>query len=117
MKSGEKRLVPYHMIQPGFEAIYTGERAERPIEAPKGPSPFINFTDSSGNVIQKWSTWTWTFTDKWPEEGREWANEEIRYINGMQVKLGHLSDGVRKIRAHIGSLVPCDNGFPVTVDE
>jgi len=117
MKSGEKRLVPYHMIQPGFEAIYTGERAERPIEVPKGPSPFINFTDSSGNAIQKWSTWTWTFTDKWPEEGREWANEEIRYINGMQVKLGHLSDGVRKIRAHIGSLVPCDNGFPVTVDE
>ena len=35
----------------------------------------------------------------------------------MQEKLGPLDDKIRQIHAHIGSLVPCDGGFPVTVDE
>jgi hypothetical protein len=35
----------------------------------------------------------------------------------MQSKLGDLDDSTRRIRAHIASLVPCDSGFPVTVDE
>ena len=35
----------------------------------------------------------------------------------MQARLGPLDDDARQIRAHIGSLVPCDSGMPVTVDE
>jgi hypothetical protein len=35
----------------------------------------------------------------------------------MQAKLGPLDDDTRQIRAHIGSLVPCDSGLPVAVDE
>ena len=35
----------------------------------------------------------------------------------MQSKLGELDDSTRQIRSHIASLVPCDSGFPVTVDE
>ena len=46
----------------------------------------------------------------------EW-NDEIHAINRMQAGLDPLSVDVRKIRAHIASLVPCDNGVPVTIDE
>jgi hypothetical protein len=35
----------------------------------------------------------------------------------MQSKLGPLTDGIRRVRAHITSLIPCDSGLPVTVDE
>ena len=35
----------------------------------------------------------------------------------MQMRLGPLDDKIRQVRAHIGSLVLCDNGVPVTIDE
>jgi len=35
----------------------------------------------------------------------------------MQADLGPLDDETRAIRAHIGSLVGCDSGIPVTIDE
>lgn len=35
----------------------------------------------------------------------------------MQRKLGPLHNNIRQIRAHIGSLVPYDSGFPITIDE
>lgn len=117
MGNKKKRLVPYNMVSPGFEAVYTGEKATTPIEKSEQRSVGVRFTDESGNVIEKWSTWTWTFSDQWPEEGEEWGNKEIQFINSMQAKLGHLDDKIRQIRAHTGSLVPCDSGFPVTVDE
>lgn len=94
MGNKKKRLVPYKMVSPGFEAVYTGEK------------------DDTGHVISKWSTWTWTF----PGREKEWG-DEIKHINKMQEELGPLDDRTRQIRAHIGSLVPCDSGFPVAIDE
>ena len=110
--AGERKsqLVPYDMVLPGFEAVYTGERAAIPPESTGGPA--TSTVDDAGNVITRWSTWTWTF----PGEEKGWA-DEIRTINGMQERLGLLDDETRQIRAHIGSLVPCDSGFSVTVDE
>jgi len=49
--------------------------------------------------------------------GEEKWSAEIRAINQMQVALGPLDDETRRIRAHIGSLVLCEPGIPVTVDE
>lgn len=105
-----KPFVPYEMVEPGWEAVYTGEKSETPID--KTEVIWKVFTDEKGNVIKKWSTWTWTF----PGQEADW-DDEIKYINKMQEKLGSLSDEVRRIRAHITSLIPCEAGFPVTVDE
>lgn len=105
-----KRLVPYERVSPGFEAVYTGEKAEGPVEP--GSGPVYSDVDADGNVIQRWSTWTWT----WQGREAEW-DEEIRHINRMQAALGHLDAETRRIRAHIGSLVPCESTFPVTADE
>ena len=113
----ESRPAPYHTVSPGFEVVRTGEKADGPIEGPEGRLPCVQSADDSGNAIVKWSVWTWVFSDQWPKEGEEWADEEICCINRMQTELGPLSDEVRRIRAHIGSLVPCDNGVPVTIDE
>ncbi|MFB0505069.1 MAG: hypothetical protein ACETWE_14735 [Candidatus Bathyarchaeia archaeon] len=108
---GEKRgLVPYGLVSPGFEAVYTGEKSDSFVERVEGPMRLV--ADDSGNVMRVWSVWTWT----WPGQERDW-DDEIKYINNMQMELGRLDDETRRIRAHIGSLVPCDNGFPVTVDE
>jgi len=106
------RLVPYEMAPPGFEAIYTGETVAGPIEPFPASSPLQRLADAAGNVYLLWSTWTWT----WPGGEADW-DADIRAINAMQRALGALDDETRRIRAHIGSLVPCDNGFPVTVDE
>ena len=100
------QFVSYELVKPGWEGVYTGEKAEAP----------GNSTDPEGNMIQWWSTWAFT------DEGADWGHsdgwdDEILYINGMQEKLGPLDDDTRKIRAHIGSFVPCDSGSPVTVDE
>jgi len=101
MAKKKNTLVPYDMVSPGFEAIYTGKKS-----SPEGES------DNEGNEISKWSVFTWTF----PEQENNW-DKEIKHLNNMQIKLGDLDDSTRQIRAHIGSLVPCDSGFPVTVDE
>ena len=103
MADKTKRLVPYKLVKPGWEGVYTGEKLETPDDS----------TDEKGNVIERWSTWAFT------DEGKDWNawDEEIVFINKMQEKLGVLDDDTRQIRAHIGSLVPCDSGFPVTVDE
>jgi hypothetical protein len=104
----ERRLVPYEMVKPGFEAVYTGEKSDVAIE-PDG-WPRSRFTDDDGNVIEEWSVWTWR------NDPAKW-DDEIRRINAMQVRLGPLSDDVRQIRAHIGSLVSCEQGIPMTVDD
>lgn len=98
-----KRLVPYELIEPGWEALYTGEKLETPDDT----------TDIQGNVMEKWSTWAFV------DGGKDWndLDEDILYINKMQEKLGELNNDTRQIRAHIGSFVPCDNGVPVTIDE
>lgn len=106
----ENRLVPYGMVSPGFEAVYTGEKSSSPVEKTELITTVT--TDEEGNIIRKWSVFSWT----WPGQEKDW-NAEIKYINEMQRKLGPLDDNIRQIRAHIASLVPCDSGFPVTVDE
>ncbi len=104
MSSQEKRrLAPYGTVGPGWEAVHTGEKSETVTES----------ADKNGDAIEKWSTWAFT------DEGKNWCDwdEEIRCINRMQEALGPLDDATRQIRAHIGSLVPCDSGVPVTIDE
>ncbi|HUU16482.1 MAG TPA: hypothetical protein VMW72_04985 [Sedimentisphaerales bacterium] len=110
MKKKKERLVPYNTVSPGFEAIYTGRKASS--EGERVEMITTVTTDEAGNEIRKWPVVSWTF----PGEEKNW-DEEIKYINGMQSKLGALGDSTRRIRAHIASLVPCDSGFPVTVDE
>jgi len=110
MKKKKERLVPYNMVSPGFEAIYTGRKASS--EGEKVEMITTVIADETGNEIRKWPVVSWTF----PGEEKDW-DEEIKYINNMQSKLGELDDGTRRIRSHIASLVPCDSGFPVTVDE
>jgi hypothetical protein len=105
----DRRLVPYHLVSPGFEAIYTGEKSAEPIHEPGWP--ITRSTDEAGNVIERWSVWTWT-----PLNGELSWNAEINAINRMQVALGPLDDETRRMRAQIGSLVLCDPGVPVTVD-
>jgi hypothetical protein len=110
MKKRKVRLVPYNMVSPGFEAVYTGKKVSSEGEKVEIITNVI--ADEAGNEIRKWPVVSWTF----PGEEKNW-DEEIKYINDMQSKLGPLDDSARQIRAHIASLVPCDSGFPVTVDE
>lgn len=106
----KKGLVPYDMVAPGFEAMYMGEKSSSPVEKTEIITTLT--TDKAGNIIRKWSVFPWT----WPGQEKDW-DDSIKYINKMQIKLGHLDENFRQIRAHIASLVPCDSGFPVTVDE
>ncbi len=102
--------MPYDLVTPGCEAVYTGERSSGSIE--KVDVITVLTSDDHGNVIRKWPTWSWT----WPGQEDKW-DDEINQLNSMQQQLGQLDDDQRQIRAHIASLVPCDSGFPVTVDE
>ena len=104
------QLVSYEMVGPGFEAIYTGEKGEP--RQTRAEGPMTVFTDESGRVIRRWSTWTWT----WAGQEEKW-DDGIKHINRMQAALGLLGDEVRQVRAHIGSLVPCEAGFPLTLDD
>ena len=106
--SATRRLVPYEMVSPGFEAVFTGEKSDEPIE-PHG-WPISRFTDQDSNAIARWSVWTWqSDPSKW--------DEDVRCINVMQERLGVPAEHTRQIRAHIGSLVLCDPGIPVTIDD
>ena len=105
-----QKLVPYELVAPGFEGIYTGEKSASPIDETELVS--TRTTDDDGNVIVSWPVFTWTF----PGQEKDW-DDEIRQLNEMQVRLGPLTDDTRQIRAHIASLVPCDSGIPVTIDE
>jgi hypothetical protein len=105
------KLVPYHMVSPGFEAVYTGRKTSENDE--KLVDVIVTRTsDDEGNEIRRWTTWGMTM----PGDEANWG-EDIKLINRMQEKLGILDDKIRQIRAHIGSLVLCDNGVPLTIDE
>lgn len=101
--------VPYEMVPIGFEATYTGEADLSAVDTSDGHLTY--FADDDGNVAMRYSLWGFAHTteDKW--------DDEIRAINRMQGALGPLDDETRAIRAHIGSLVGCDSGIPVTIDE
>jgi len=102
-------FVPYELVPIGFEATYTGDANLSAVDASDGH--LVYFADDDGNVAMRYSLWGFAHTteDKW--------DEEIRAMNRMQADLGPLDDETRAVRAHIGSLVGCDNGVPVTIDE
>jgi len=104
------KLVPYDAVSPGFEAIYTGKKSSS--EGEEVDMITTITSDNAGYEIRRWTVFSWTF----PGQEKDW-DDEVKYINKMQMKLGPLSESIRQVRAHIASLVPCDSGFPVTVDE
>jgi hypothetical protein len=115
MAKKKDTLVPYDQVSPGFEATYTGETSSTPVQENEMISTL--HSDESGNLIRQWSTIPWTFPDKedgWKEG--QW-DDTVKYLHEMQSKLGPLTDSIRRIRAHITGLTPCDSGLPVTVDE
>jgi len=115
MAKKKNTLVPYDQVSPGFEAVYTGETSSTPVRETQMTT--ILYSDEDGNLISQWSTIPWTF----PNEEGEWKEDEwddtIKHLRDMQSKLGPLTDNIRLLRCHITSLIPCDSGLPVTVDE
>ena len=99
----KEQLVPYDLVKPGWEGVYTGEKSDTPDYS----------TDDKGNVIARWSTWP--FVD-YGLDLAQWGDES-QHINRIQEALDTLSDEMRRIRIHIGGLVLCDSGVPVSVDE
>ena len=93
----------------GFERVYTGQTDLSSVDTSDTDLHYA--ADADGNVTMQYSLWGFAYLteDTW--------TDEICAINRMQVALGPLDTAARRIRAHIASLVPCDNGFPVTVDE
>ncbi len=92
----------------GFESIYTGDRDTTKYQSDE----HLKYNkDKDENVYMTYSSWGFAHVNK-----KSW-NNEIRYINSMQKKLGKLDDNTRKIRQYISSLQCCDNGVPTTIDE
>jgi hypothetical protein len=115
MAKKKDTLVPYEQVSPGFEAAYTGETSSTPVQENELVTTL--HSDENGNLIRQWSTIPWTFPDKedgWKEG--EW-DDTVKHLHKMQSKLGPLTDSIRRLRAHITGLIPCDSGLPVTVDE
>ncbi len=106
--SENRKLVPYKLVGPGYEARYTGEKADNPEKLDSLSAGYS--ADQDGNVYMTYPLWTWTGLEL------EW-DDKIILINRIQENLGHLSDTAREIRALISSLAHCDAGFPVTVDQ
>ena len=96
-------LLPYDELEAGFEAVYINEK-------PEDAAGAAIFEDDSGKLIRKWSLWNCR------DNPEQW-DDEIRYLNRLQEEIGELTVDIRRIRAHIASLTPCDTGLPVTVDE
>jgi len=109
-RDARNRLVPYDAVEPGFEAIFTGNKSSPGDERVEIITTVRS--DAAGNEIREWPVFSWT----WPGREKDW-DQEILCLNRLQIDLGEVDEATRRIRAHIGSLVPCDSGFPVTVDE
>ena len=113
------RPVPYEKLTPGVEAVYTSEdpltvKVDDNPDILPGYCQLVRFKDKKSEIIAKWSVWNLPK----PQNGREpWEDPDINFINDMQAKLDPLDEKTRRLRTHIGHLVPCDNGFPMTVEE
>ncbi len=110
MAKKKDELVPYDQVSPGFEAGYTGETSSTPVQENELITTL--HSEENGNLIRQWSTIPWTFPDKedgWKEG--EW-DDTVKHLHEMQIKLGPLTDSIRRIRAHITGLTPCDSGLP-----
>lgn len=93
------RLVLYEMVSPGFEAVYTGERVDRPLDPPPASAPIYRPADAEGKVYLFWSTWTWTRPD-----GADGWDDGVRAINAMQRALGFdIWDQVLRVYAYLGA--------------
>ena len=108
-KAKKNDFVPYELLSPGFEAVYTGEAELSKID--QSDLDFSYTQDQEGNVFMKYSTWGFCH-----QKEENW-NADIRHINRMQGNLGALDDDTRRIRAQIASLQCCDSGVPATIDE
>jgi len=97
MSSLDMVPLPYHLLAPGYEAIYTGRKVRESAEKTQGPC--VIEADEDGAEIMRWSLRSWTGV----LEEKNW-DDDIKRINRMQEALGPLSDEARKIRAHIASL-------------
>lgn len=102
-------FAPQQYAPVGFEATYTGQTG--PAAVRTSDFHLAYDLDGDGNVYMRYSLWGFCYTS-----AEDWT-DEIQFINQMQTQLGSLDDETRAIRAQIASLVPCDSGFPVTVDE
>ena len=115
MAKKKDELVPYDQVSPGFEAVYTGETSSTPVRENQMTSTL--YSDEDGNLISQWCTIPWIF----PNEEGQWKEDEwddtVKHLCEMQARLGPLDDEIRRLRAHITGLIPCDSGLPVTVDE
>jgi hypothetical protein len=116
MAKKKDTLVPYEQVSPGFEAAYTGETSSTPVRKNEMITTLL-YSDEDGNLISQWSTIPWTFPDEKGEWKEDAWDDTVKYLHEMQSKLGPLTDSIRRIRAHITGLIPCDSGLPVTVDE
>jgi hypothetical protein len=101
-------FIPYDRVPAGFEAVYSGELSATPL-SPDG-WPISRFTDDQCRVILQWSVWPWT------RNPAGW-DADIIHINDIQTALGPLDPAARQVRAQIGSLILCDAGIPVTIDD
>jgi hypothetical protein len=101
-------LLPYEEVKPGFESQYTGESSAHSTAV--GEIAEQEYTDDSGHVCFEWDLWALSGVRA------DWG-PEIQHINGLQERLGPLSDDLRKVRQHISSIVQCDSGIPVTIDQ
>ena len=102
-------FVPYDLVPVGFEATYVEQRDVQAVDT--SDLDLAYRPDADGHLFQQYSLWGFAYTK---EEG--WT-DEIRTINRLQTRLGPLEDETRAIRAHVASLVLCDSGVPVTIDE
>ena len=115
MAKQKDELVPYEQLAPAFEAVFTGETSSSPVQENEMISTLAS--DSEGKLFRQWSTIPWIFPDK--EDGWQdgaW-DDTAKQLHDMQGKLGPLTDSIRVLRCHISSLIPCDSGLPVTIDE
>ncbi|MHC4474090.1 MAG: hypothetical protein ACYTEL_00495, partial [Planctomycetota bacterium] len=115
MAKKKDALVPYDQVSPGFEAVYTGETSSTPVRENEMTTTL--HSDEDGNLIRQWCTIPWIFPDKEAGWKADAWDDTVRHLHEMQSKLGPLSDSIRRLRAHITGLIPCDSGLPVTVDE
>jgi hypothetical protein len=78
----KRRLVPYEMVAPGLEAVYSDER-----------SAVSDGTGAEeGDVVERWSLWP------------HWGDNRLRdsavvVLNRMQAESGRLDESARRISA------------------
>ncbi len=115
MAKKKDTLVPCEKVSPGYEEIYLGEISDTPVRESQMVS--VLYSDEEGNLISQWCTFPWIFPDEkgqWKEDA--W-DDAVKCLNKMQSNLRQLNDDIRLLRCHITSLIPCDSGLPVTIDE